>query len=123
MKPFFLALLTSSLFAGGAFAEVKPATRSASDRAAPAVAPAERSSEIQPTGAGCTLLRPLSWNVTINACLEGATTQLPMVDGQEYTGYSIGGPLYGTGSITVRCVNGAITTVRKSCRGGAGVPQ
>ena len=73
MKPFFLALLTSSLFAGGAFAEVKPAIRSASDRAAPAVAPAERSSEIQPTGAGCTLLRPLGWNVT------GVERQLDLV--------------------------------------------
>ena len=123
MKPFFLALLTSSLFAGGAFAEGKPAIRSAADRAAPAGAPAERSSEIQPTGAGCTLKRPLGWNVNIYACIEDASGDLPMVDGQEYTGYASGGGLFGTGSITVRCVNGAITTVRKSCRGGGGSPQ
>lgn len=123
MKPLFYALITASLFtAGGAIADVKLGSRATAERAARSDGDLDRTQAV-PTGAGCTLLRPLSWNVNIHACVGGTSTQLPMVDGQEYTEYSIGGPLYGTGSITVRCQNGAIVMVRKSCRGGAGVPQ
>lgn len=121
MKSIFLSLFVTSLFATGVSLADKRSEHA--ERPAPTVTAPTPKAEAQPTGAGCTLLRPLNWNVNINSCAEGATTQLPMVDGQEYTATSVGGPLYGLGSITVRCSNGEIVTVRKSCRGGSGVPQ
>lgn len=109
MKTMLLAFVSSSLLAatGVGLSGAEP-----SDPSAPG---GGRVGEAQPTGAGCTLLRPLSWNVNGRTCLESPTTSLPMVDGQEYTAYSKGGRLFGLGETTVRCENGGIVTVRKTC--------
>ncbi len=76
-------------------------------------------------GSGCTLLRPLGWNRNGAACVEfylqpgGDPVEHPMEDGSTFTGYS---SLFVSGSITVKCENGRIKTIRESCTRGAANP-
>lgn len=75
-------------------------------------------SEVQALGAGCTLLRPLMWDVGGNQCLEYANTPLPMADGDVYTASSGGGGFYGHGSVSIKCNNGSLEQLSISCRPG-----
>ena len=67
-------------------------------------------------GAGCTVLRPVGWVVAGVACVELATTPTFIMDGDTYTTTSDNNGNFGLGSITLRCSNGTLTTVSKSCR-------
>lgn len=107
MKTLFLSLslLASTLSAAGCAIDDAGATPIVSDRV-----------EAQPTGTGCTLLRPLAWQTnSVKRCKEGYKTQLSMYDGQEYTAISINSGGYGWGEKTVRCQNGVIVPVEQTC--------
>ncbi|TMQ17637.1 MAG: hypothetical protein E6J91_09685 [Deltaproteobacteria bacterium] len=74
-------------------------------------------------GAGCTVLRPVSWVIAGVTCVETAATPIFIMDGDTYTTTSDNNGNFGIGSITLRCSNGSLTTISASCRrrvGGGG---
>ncbi len=77
---------------------------------------AETDAQLRNHGSGCTLLRPMSWNVRGTTCLEGPTTPIPLANGQAYTAIGIPWGVFGEGYTRVRCNNGRISTEAKVCR-------
>jgi hypothetical protein len=81
----------------------------------------------QGLGAGCTVLRPIGWSSGVTSCHEftipvnSPPILLPLSDGQSATFEATPGGGFGTGELTVRCEDGVIVVVSKSCsRSGGG---
>jgi hypothetical protein len=69
------------------------------------------------SGVGCTILRPVGWTVNGVPCIEGPTTPIFRADQQPYTATAVQPtPLFGKGSITLRCDGGCLVTESRSCR-------
>jgi hypothetical protein len=84
----------------------------------------------QAVGEGCTVLRPVGWSSVSTPCHEftiplGSPPILfPMTSGQSATFTATPGGGFGRGEVTLRCQDGFLSIVRKSCSpaGGGGEP-
>ena len=74
-------------------------------------------------GVGCTILRPVGWNVNGLTCVEGATTSIFRADGQSYTAFAVPSQIFGSGFTTLLCDGGCLKTTAKLCRRGGSFPQ
>jgi hypothetical protein len=73
-------------------------------------------------GVGCTILRPVGWTVWGVGCIEWPNTPIFVEDERVYTAIAVQpSPLYGSGSTTLLCDGGCLTTISKSCRKTGGV--
>ena len=73
-------------------------------------------------GVGCTILRPVGWTVWGVGCMEWPNTPIFVEDERVYTAIAVQpSPLYGSGSTTLLCDGGCLTTISKSCRKTGGV--
>jgi hypothetical protein len=74
-------------------------------------------------GTGCTILRPVGWNVNGLACMEGPTTSIFRADGQSYTAIAVQpSPIFGAGFTTLLCDGGCLKTTARVCRRGGVQP-
>jgi hypothetical protein len=74
-------------------------------------------------GVGCTILRPLGWNVSGLGCQEQPDTPIFVGDRQTYEAVAVPrSPIFGYGSATVLCNGGCFKTIRKSCHRGGEQP-
>jgi hypothetical protein len=79
---------------------------------------------IQDLGAGCTLHRPVTWTVSGTTCVENPNaTDTPMDDGQSIQIFADVYGVFGDGSVTYRCDNGAIVQVSATCHQATGDPR
>ena len=69
-------------------------------------------------GTGCTILRPVGWNVNGLTCVEGPTTTIFRADGQSYTAIAVPSQIFGSGFTTLLCDGGCLKTTARACRHG-----
>ena len=86
------------------------------------LAAADEGGEVEPLGAGCTLLRPFGWNVGGRSCVENQHLRTPvqMADGEEY--YAQADPflpVLGSGYAIVTCDDGDLVVGPKTCWPGS----
>ncbi|MGH9884882.1 MAG: hypothetical protein ACREBE_05110 [bacterium] len=69
-------------------------------------------------GTGCTILRPVGWNVNGLTCVEGPKTPIGRADGQSYTAIAVPSQIFGSGFTTLLCDGGCLKTTARLCRHG-----
>ncbi|HEY6910923.1 MAG TPA: hypothetical protein VI356_16210 [Myxococcales bacterium] len=75
-------------------------------------------SQTRNLGSGCTLLRPVTWTVLGTTCVEDQNaTNTQMYDGEYYQIFAdvFVSSIFGDGSVTYQCSNGAIIQTSASC--------
>ena len=72
-------------------------------------------------GVGCTILRPVGWNVNGLTCVERPNTPIARADGQSYTAIAAPTQIFGSGFTTLLCNGGCLQTTAKQCRRGGPV--
>ncbi len=73
-------------------------------------------------GTGCTILRPVGWNVNGLTCVESPTTSIFRADGLSYTAIAAPSQIFGSGFTTILCDGGCLKTTARLCRHGGVQP-